>query len=253
MHRMPKANFSQIMEASTSARQEAYKWLFNSRDKAKQDKRIKIMLEQEAFQSIHQHWAKLGYPFASLVPTYATALGSSGDKPIALADFMSIISSGGVRYANTRVTEMHFAEGTPFETKIHAKFDQGTRVLSKEIATTVYDAIQAVVENGTAIRVKGAFVDTDGRPIPVGGKTGTGDNRYSIFAPGGRVIESKVMSRTATFVFYIGDRFFGTLTAYVPNAAAQEFNFTSALPVQILKVLAPNLTPLLRRPPQTVL
>ncbi len=53
------------------------------------------------------------------------------------------------------------------------------------------------------------------------------------------------MSRTATFVFFLGDRFFGTLTAYVPNPAAVTFNFTSALPVQILKILAPKLTPLL--------
>ena len=56
------------------------------------------------------------------------------------------------------------------------------------------------------------------------------------------------MSRTATFVFFIGDRFSGTLTAYVPNARAQEFNFTSALPVQILKILL-KLTPLLVKPP----
>ncbi|MHA0111315.1 hypothetical protein ACXYUI_29985, partial [Klebsiella pneumoniae] len=50
-----------------------------------------------------------------------------------------------------------------------------------------------------------------------------------------------------TFVFYIGDRFFGTLTAYVPNAAASEYNFTSALPVQILKILAPKLMVLINR------
>ena len=250
LYRLPQANFSQIMEASTAARQDAYKWLFNSKDKFKQDKRIKIMLEEEAFRGIHARWHRLGYPFASLVPSYATALGSSGDKPVALADLMSIIVNKGMRYANTRVTEMHFAQGTPFETKLHAKFDPGTRVLSEEIATTVEGAIRAVVDAGTAIRVKGAFKTADGTVIPVGGKTGTGDNRYSIFAPGGRVIESKVMSRTATFVFYVGDRFFGTLTAYVPNGEAQNFNFTSALPVQILKVLAPKLQPLINRPPQ---
>lgn len=253
LHRQPGASFSQVMNASTEARQQAYKWLFSSRDKAKQDKRIKIMLEHEAFQGIHARWTRLGYPFASLVPTYATALGSSGDKPIALADLMSIISSGGLRLANTRVTEMHFAEGTPFETKVRAKYAPGTRVLSPEVAETVYRAIQDVVDNGTAIRVKGAFKSRDGKLIPVGGKTGTGDNRYSVFAPGGRVIESKVMSRTATFVFYIGDRFFGTLTAYVPNAAAQEYNFTSALPVQILKILAPKLMPLIEKGPNTQL
>jgi hypothetical protein len=51
------------------------------------------------------------------------------------------------------------------------------------------------------------------------------------------------VSRTATFVFFIGDRWFGVITAYVPGATAQNYNFTSALPVQILKNLAPELNP----------
>ncbi|MCX6111599.1 MAG: transglycosylase domain-containing protein [Proteobacteria bacterium] len=247
LYRQPKATYSQMLTASGAARLEAYQWLFNSREKLKQDRRIKIMLEQEAFQKIHAHWQKLGYPFATLVPTFATALGSSGDKPIALADLMSIIVGGGMQLTNTRVTEMDFAVRTPFETRFRAKIDPGQRVLSSEIAAAVHDAIREVVDSGTAVRVKGAFKAPDGTPLAVGGKTGTGDNRYSIFAPGGRVIESKAMSRTATFVFYIGERFFGTLTAYVPNGSAEDFNFTSALPVQILKILAPKLLPLINR------
>jgi len=247
LYAQPEATFSQMLTASSSARLDAYKWLFNSREKLKQDRRIKIMLEQEAFLQIHAHWQKLGYPFGSLVPTYATAIGSSGDKPIALADLMSVIVGGGMKYTNTRVTEMNFAEHTPFETRFRAKVDPGQRVLSADIAASVHDVIGLVVESGTAQRVKGVFKAADGTPLAIGGKTGTGDNRYSIFAPGGRVIESKAMSRTATFVFYIGDRFFGTLTAYVPNAAAAGYNFTSALPVQILKVLAPKMLPLINR------
>ncbi len=248
MYREPKANFSEIMEASTNQRQEAYQWLFNSKHKAKQDLRIKIMLEQEAFQKLHELWHRVGYPFARLVPTYATALGSSGDRPSALAELMGVISAGGVRFPSTRVTDMQFASNTPFETRFRAKEDDGIRVLSEDLCEVVRLAIREVVEQGTAQRVKGAFLDPQGKPWAIGGKTGTGDNRYSIFAVGGRVIESKVMSRTATFVFYIGDRFFGTLTAYVPTADAGNFNFTSALPVQILKVLAPKLTPLINRP-----
>ena len=118
-------------------------------------------------------------------------------------------------------------------------------MLSTDIANAVRDAIRQVVDSGTAVRVKGAFLGPDHKPLQVGGKTGTGDNRYSIFAPGGRVIESRAVSRTATFVFYIGERFYGTITAYVPDAAASKFSFTSALPVQILKVLAPKLMPLI--------
>jgi hypothetical protein len=53
-----------------------------------------------------------------------------------------------------------------------------------------------------------------------------------------------VVNRSATFVFAIGDRYFGTLTAYVPGAQAAHYDFTSALPVQLLKLLAPSLLPL---------
>jgi membrane peptidoglycan carboxypeptidase len=181
------------------------------------------------------------------VPTLATALGSSGDKPAALAELVGIIGAGGMRYPAARIESLHFAAATPFETKLRAKHAPGTRVLDEDVAAVVRDALTRVVDHGTAIRVKGAFTREDGAPISVGGKTGTGDNRYSIFAPGGRVIESKVMSRTATFVFFIGERFFGTVTAYVPSANAGNYNFTSALPTQILKVLAPRIAPLIAR------
>ena len=50
------------------------------------------------------------------------------------------------------------------------------------------------------------------------------------------------MSRAATFVFFLGDRFFGVVTAYVMGAEAARYSFTSALPVQVLKSLAPILT-----------
>lgn len=247
LYRMPKASFSQVMDASTQQRQEVYAWLFNSTKKARQDLRIRIMLEQEAFVAIHTQWQKLGYPFASLVPTLATALGSSGDKPAALAELIGIIAAGGIRYPSARIESLHFAPATPFETKLRAKHTPGTRVLDADVAVVLRDALTRVVDAGTAIRVKGAFQRADGSIIPVGGKTGTGDNRYSIFAPGGRMIESKVMSRTATFVFFIGERFFGTVTAYVPSANAGNFNFTSALPTQILKILAPKISPLIQR------
>jgi len=246
--RAPKVSFTQVLRASTGARQESYQWLFTAKGKKRQDSRIRIMLEDEAFKQIHEHWAKLGYPFASLVPTYATALGSSGDKPTALAELMGIITSGGVQYVNTRVSSLEFAKDTPFETHFRAKPSFGTRVLSRPLTAAVRDTIKHVVDSGTAVRVRGAFVDTVGKTIPVGGKTGTGDNRYSVFAPGGRIIESRAVSRTATFVFYIGERFFGTITAYVPDASAAKFSFTSALPVQILKILSSKLSPLINAP-----
>jgi hypothetical protein len=103
--------------------------------------------------------------------------------------------------------------------------------------------VTEVVEHGTARRVKGAFRLADKTEITVGGKTGTGDNRIEVFGQGGHLIRSKAVSRTATFAFYIGERWFGVITAYVPGQSAQNYNFTSALPVQILRNLAPELNP----------
>jgi hypothetical protein len=54
-----------------------------------------------------------------------------------------------------------------------------------------------------------------------------------------------VVDRTAAFVFFLGDRFYGTVTVYVPGKDAADFDFTSALAVQFLKVLKPELQPLL--------
>jgi hypothetical protein len=59
------------------------------------------------------------------------------------------------------------------------------------------------------------------------------------------LISQRVVDRTATFVFFLGDRFFGTITAYVPGTIAGTYHFTSALAVQLLRALEPQLDPLL--------
>ena len=79
----------------------------------------------------------------------------------------------------------------------------------------------------------------------IGGKTGTGDHRFDEFAPGGRLISSRVVNRTGTIVFFIGDRFFGTVTAHVAGEEAANYKFTSALSAQMLKSLAPILQPII--------
>ncbi|CDF95337.1 Membrane carboxypeptidase (penicillin-binding protein) [Pseudomonas sp. SHC52] len=115
-----------------------------------------------------------------------------------------------------------------------------------EVAQALRGALSQVVDAGTAKRVAGSFKLADGTPLAMGGKTGTGDNRIEAIGAGGRILSSKSINRTATFVFYIGDSHFGTLTAYVPGASAQNFKFTSALPVQVLKGMAPFLMPYLQ-------
>ena len=241
----PGATLKEVFAASEAERQAAYEWLFKTRHKGAQDTRIRNLMEQEAFAEVHRRWRRLGYPFEALTPSYATALGASGDRPAALAEMMGIILNGGVRLPTARLAELHFAQSTPYETRFALKPRKAERVLPAEVAETVREAITGVVENGTAKRLKGVFVTPDGQAVPVGGKTGTGDHRFDVHGRGGVLISSRVVNRTATLVFYIGDRYFGTMMAYVHEPHAAKYRFTSAMPSQLLKSLAPSLLPLL--------
>jgi hypothetical protein len=55
------------------------------------------------------------------------------------------------------------------------------------------------------------------------------------------------VSRTAAFVFYIGDRYFGILTASITGKVSGQYQFTSALPVTALRFLAPEINARLSR------
>ena len=242
----PEATFGEASAASRFERQEVYGWLFNSRHKRARDNRIRTMLEIEAFTDIHQRWQRVGYPFDHLVPSLATAIGSSGDRPAALAELIGIIQNDGIKLPTVRIDTLHFAADTPYDTRVISDPDRGKRVLPAEVAAAMREALSQVVDAGTARRVSGSFKSDDGTALVMGGKTGTGDNRISSFGAGGRVISSKAINRTATFVFFIGENHFGTLTAFVPGKAAEGFRFTSALPVQVLKGMAPILTPYLQ-------
>jgi membrane peptidoglycan carboxypeptidase len=249
----PKAGWSEVVGASTKERQEVYAWLFKTSRKNAQDKRIAGLIEVEAFLKIHAQWKKMGYPFDSLVPSYATTLGASADRPAALAELMGIIINGGVRKPVERIDSLHFAKDTPYETRVvRAPKVEHEVVLAPEVARAVADAIRGVVSNGTAKRVKTAFATHDGSVIALGGKTGTGDQRFDVYARGGRLIESRYVNRSATFVFNIGERFFGSMTAYVHGPQSEHYDFTSALPVQLLVTLAPSLMPMIDPPPGSV-
>lgn len=243
------ATYTEVVAASAKERQEVYSWLFNTHRKHAQDRRIAGLLEVEAFLKIHAQWKKMGYPFDSLVPSYATTLGASADRPAALAEMMGIIINNGVRKPVQRIDSLHFAQGTPYETLVrHAKEPVGEQILAPEVARAVADAIRGVVSDGTAKRVKTAFQMADGSVIAVGGKTGTGDQRFEVYGAGGRLIESRYVNRSATFVFNIGERFFGSMTAYVHGPSSADYDFTSALPVQLLATLAPALMPMIEPP-----
>ena len=234
----PQASLADALAASAEQRQAVYRWLFRTRSRSAQDSRIFTMLEVEAFLDIHRRWARLGYPFGHLVPSLATALGSSGDRPAALAELMGIIVNDGVRLPTLRIDRLRFAMATPYETAFAVRAGAGEQVMAPEVAAALRGALSDVVESGTARRLAGSFRLADGSELTLGGKTGTGDNRIVI---GGRA--GTALNRTATFVFYLGPRHFGVLTAYVIGADAGAYRFTSALPVQILKSMATVLLP----------
>jgi membrane peptidoglycan carboxypeptidase len=237
----PGAGWKEITKASEQERVEVYDWLINTSHKNAQDIRILSLLEIEAFQEIHKRWRKLGYPFGSLVPSYATAIGSSADRPAALAELMGVILNDGVKLPPITLTRLEFAADTPYHTILKRQRPEATRIFQSEVSQVVKKALLNVVEEGTARRLRGSFPLGDGTTLPIGGKTGTGDHRFEVYSASGQVLESKVMNRTATFAFYLGSRFFGVMTVFVPGEDAAEFHFTSAIAVQIVKDMEPAL------------
>jgi membrane peptidoglycan carboxypeptidase len=241
----PEAGLQAVVTASVYERREASRWLFASRFRHAQQVRIDIIVEVAAFERIAAEWRRLGYPFEHLVPSLATSIGSSADRPAALAELMGIVVSDGVRRPTVRIDQLSFAAGTPFESILERRTEAGEQVLPAEVAQVARRALLRVVDSGTARRVKGIYREADDQPIPLGGKTGTGDHRFQVVGADGNVKSSRVMNRAATFAFYIGDRFYGVVTAFVPGVKAAGYDFTSALPVQILKELQPALLPLI--------
>jgi membrane peptidoglycan carboxypeptidase len=160
----------------------------------------------------------------------------------------SLFLTAGLRPPPVRFENLHFAEGTPYETILDKTPNEGQRIFPPEVARAARSAMIGVVEGGTAARLKGVYTDNQGRVIPIGGKTGTGDHRKEMFNARGQLIGAQFISRAAVFTFFMGERYFGVMTAYVAGKDAGSYQFTSSLPVQIVRFLQPTLTPLLNRP-----
>jgi len=235
MTRDPSVSWDQLIERSGDVREVASRWLFETRNRRAQDLRLRIRFEEDAFERMTPYWQRLGFPFDHLVPSYATAIGSSADRPIALAQLVGIIVNNGIRAPMLRMEKLRFAADTPYETVFEPEQRTGERVMDPLVAQTLRTVLAGVVENGTASRLAHVFVGQDGQLITTGGKTGSGDNRYQTRS------WSRAVSRTGTFAFYIGDRYFGVMTAYVAGENSGNYVFTSALPVTALKLLAPAL------------
>lgn len=248
--RNPSRKWDVLWDDSAEARQIAGSWLFKTRNRAAQDLRLRIRFEQDAFTRMTPHWKRLGFPFDRLVPSYATALGSSGDRPEALSQLMGVLLNDGVMKPSIRMARLRFAAGTPYETVLAPAPAKKKQVIAPAIARAILPVLAQVVQSGTAVRLAGAIKNGD-KPIVIGGKTGSGDNRFDTFGRGGGVISSRPIDRTALLVFYLGDRYFGVLTVFVPGKEAGDYGFTSSLPVAVLRLLAPDLEKLWRKPPTT--
>ena len=175
-----------------------------------QDTRLRIRVERDAFKRMTPYWQRLGFPFQHLVPSYATAIGSSSDRPAALAELMGIIVNDGVAPADAAPhPACTWARARRTRRSMVPKPDAGEQVMDPTVAQALRGALADVVENGTARRARRRLQDAAGKKIVAGGKTGSGDNRVKTFDRGGWLKSSRVVNRTATFTFYIGDRYFG--------------------------------------------
>ncbi|MBN3847435.1 glycosyl transferase family 51 [Paraburkholderia sp. Ac-20342] len=244
----PDATLAQVDSASRDVRLSTYSWLFKTRYHATQDRRIKRMVELRAYDAIGKSWQALGYPFASITPSYAAAIGASGDRPAALAQLIGVIANDGNKVPTETLTQIDFAKDTPYETHFKRASVAPQQEVSPEIAGVVRMLLRDVVTGGTARRLAQGMTFPDGETLDVYGKTGTGDQRLNVYAKGARLIESRKVNRSATFVFALGDRFYGSLTAWAHEPYAARYDFTSALAVQLLKSMAPALQPLLDSP-----
>lgn len=233
--------------AAEEARREhaSFDWLLTTHNREAQDLRLRIRIERDAFARMTPYWHRLGFPFETLVPSYATAIGSSADRPSALADLMGTIVNDGRRRPLIDIQRARFANGTPYQTVFERYGGPEEQVMRPPVARLLRTVLAEVVERGTAVRLRHAF-DADGVTLAVGGKTGSGDNRFDTFSRGGRLLTSRAVSRTAGFVFYLGDRWFGVITASVAGPNAADYVFTSSLPLAALKLLAPTLTAAVR-------
>jgi penicillin-binding protein 1A len=94
----------------------------------------------------------------------AITLGSVGFTPLEMADVYATFASGGVHHAPQAFTSVRSANGKDLDLS-----DNGTRVLSTDVAAKLDYALQGVVQHGT-----GTAAALGSRPVA--GKTGTAEN-----------------------------------------------------------------------------
>ena len=223
-----------------------YAWLIDSKSKRRQDNKIYTILEQDAFEAIQDEWARMGYPFEDMVPSLASAIGASADRPSALSTLMGMIMAEGKRYPVSRIQEISLASGTPYALKLRRQQGQGEQVLDPEVARATRDVMELVVTRGTAVRARSLRDEYLFRDLV--GKTGTGDHTLEHVTASGRRVDGEAVSRAGVFMFGFGERFFGVLTIYVEGQEAADYDFTSSMAAQVFTQIAPMLSDMVANP-----
>ena len=230
----PNASRSEMMAASTEQRQEVYAWLLKSKRKGAADTRIRIILEEDAFERVARGLGpgrlSLRQPGAVLrdrdrqLRRPAGGAGRTGrhhpQRRRAPADGAHRVGS--------------ISPKAPLTRRFCPSRRGGERLFPTEVAAALRRALTDVVANGTAKRVAGAFVDavrrgrcrSAARPAPV-----TNFGRQSALARARRRRSAQRRLRLFHWrpLLRCGDR---------PRSrrTARHYKFTSALPVQVLKV-----------------
>jgi membrane peptidoglycan carboxypeptidase len=244
MMKNPDASYKDLRAGVVRMAPDIYKWLEKSNNENLKSRHVFTMLEQDAFDVIHDNWAEKGFPFRRLIPSFATSIGVSGDTPNALATLMGIVVNGGKAMPNAEFTNITLGKDTPYEKNFVFAPENEIQVMDANIAAIVKENLENIVQNGTARRTKNAIVFSNGVKWAIGGKTGTGDNRIETHDRYGNVTLSTVRNRTATFVFTFGDKYYGSMVAYAAGEEAADEEFTSSLPVKAFSQIIKDLTPI---------
>ena len=118
----------------------------------------------------------------------------------------------------------------------------GEQVLNPDVARAMKGLLGEVTHNGTARRPGGAYLDNEGQPVATGGdKTSTGDNRMVTVNAGRSTRHQSCVEPHGNLCFLSGrTRHFPIHDRFCAGRDAADFKFTSALPVQVLKSMAPT-------------
>ena len=244
----PGASLADTLGASAAERQEVYGWLFKTSRRNAQDKRIG---EPAGARRLPRDPARLGAPRLSLRVAHAVA--RDRDRRVRRPARRPRRADGHPRERRRALSDRHGGpdRARPGHALRDAAEPRGRGRASRYWRPRSRQSPAAPSPTWWRRARRGGCSTScrrDGGRHVVGGKTGTGDHRFETYAPGRRLIESRVVNRAATFVFQIDDRFFGNLTAYVPGREAARYQFTSALPVRLFGLLLPALAPVLDAP-----